>query len=237
MSGEKISAGKAKILLIEDEEKLSKTLSDYLELNGYEVFCALEGYQGLELFYDRMHEIDLILLDIMLPDIGGEEVLKEIRQRSSVPVIMVTARDSIQDQLKNFANGADDYIIKPYVLSIVKVHVEAVLKRAGKLVEQIRAGGIVLEPEGRKAYCDGELLMFTPREYELLEYLIHNRNRVQSRDAILEALWGYHYVGDSRTVDTMIKQLRRKLGEYGGYIKSVYGIGYIFEVDGDEGKT
>lgn len=237
MSGEKINVSKAKILVIEDEPKLAKTLSDYLRLNGYEVFCALEGYPGLELFYDRMHEIDLVLLDIMLPDISGEEVLKEIRQRSRIPVIMATARDSVQDQLKNFANGADDYIIKPYVLSIVKVHVEAVLKRAGKLVEQIGAGGITLEPEGRKAYCGGEQLLLTPREYDLLEYLVQNQNRVQRREAILEALWGFHYVGDSRTVDTMIKQIRKKLGAYGHYIRSVYGVGYIFEVEEDEGEA
>ncbi|MDO5345253.1 MAG: response regulator transcription factor [Lachnospiraceae bacterium] len=235
MSGEERNGKVARILLIEDEEKLAETLADYLQMSGYEVIYALSGYRGMELFYDRMHELDLILLDIMLPDISGSEILKEIRQRSKVPVIMVTARSSVQDQLQNFENGADDYITKPYVLSIVKVHIEAVLKRVGKLQKQIRAGGIVLEPEGRKAFCDGKRLFLTPREYEMLEYLICNRKRVQGRETILEALWGYHYVGDTRTVDTIIKQLRKKLGKYGGYIKSVYGVGYLFEDGADEG--
>ena len=234
MSGEERNRKAARILMIEDEEKLAETLADYLQISGYEVIYALSGYRGMEIFYDRMHELDLILLDIMLPDISGSEILKEIRQRSRVPVIMVTARSSVQDQLQNFENGADDYITKPYVLSIVKVHIEAVLRRVGKLQKQISAGGIVLEPEGRNAFCDGEKLILTPREYEVLEYLICNRKRVQSRETILEALWGYHYVGDTRTVDTIIKQLRSKLGKCGGYIKSVYGVGYLFEDGTDE---
>ena len=234
MSGEGINRKRASILLIEDEEKLAKTLADYLRMNDYEVIYALSGYRGMELFYDKMHEIDLILLDIMLPDIGGSEILKEIRKRSKVPVIMVTARDSVQDQLQSFENGADDYITKPYVLSIVKVHIEAILKRVGKMQKQIIAGGIVLEPESRKAFCDGQEILLTPKEYEVLEYLICNQRLIQKRETILETLWGYHYVGDTRTVDTIIKQLRKKLGNYGSCIKSVYGIGYLFEEQVDE---
>lgn len=225
---------RATILLIEDEEKLAKTLTDYLELNEYEVLFALEGYRGLELFYDKMHEIDLVLLDLMLPDISGSEILKEIRKKSKVPVIMATARDSVQDQLQSFENGADDYITKPYVLSIVKVHIEAVLKRVGKMQKQIVAGGIVLEPESRKVYCDGEEIVMTPREFEVLEYLICNQKRIHKRETLLETLWGYHYLGGTRTVDTIIKQLRKKLGNYGSCIKSVYGVGYLFEEEMDE---
>ncbi len=234
MSVEGVSRPKARLLLIEDEEKLARTLADYLTLSDYEVLYALSGYQGMELFYDRMHEIDLILLDIMLPDISGSEILKEIRKRSKIPVIMVTARDSVRDQLQNFENGADDYITKPYVLSIVKVHIEAVLKRVGKLQEQIEAGGIILQPQNRKVFCDGEEIVLTPKEYEVLEYLICNRKRIQKREMLLEELWGYHYVGDSRTVDTIIKQLRKKLGSHGSCIKSVYGVGYMFEDGSDE---
>ncbi len=234
MSVEGVSRPKARLLLIEDEEKLARTLADYLTLSAYEVLYALTGYQGMELFYDRMHEIDLILLDIMLPDISGSEILKEIRKRSKIPVIMVTARDSVRDQLQNFENGADDYITKPYVLSIVKVHIEAVLKRVGKLQEQIEAGGIILQPQNRKVFCDGEEIVLTPKEYEVLEYLICNRKRIQKREMLLEELWGYHYVGDSRTVDTIIKQLRKKLGSHGSCIKSVYGVGYMFEDGSDE---
>lgn len=225
---------KATILLIEDEEKLAKTLADYLRMNQYQVLYALEGYQGMELFYDSMHEIDLILLDLMLPDISGSEILKEIRKKSKVPVVMVTARDSVQDQLQSFENGADDYITKPYVLSIVKVHIEAILKRVGRMQEQIVVGGLVLEPESRKVFCDGQEIVMTPREYEVLEYLVCNQKRILRREVLLETLWGYHYVGGTRTVDTIIKQLRKKLGSYGACIKSVYGVGYLFEDDMDE---
>ena len=225
---------KATLLLVEDEEKLAKTLADYLRRNDYEVIYALDGYSGLELFYDKMHEIDLILLDIMLPGISGSELLREIRKKSRVPVIMVTARDSVQDQLQNFENGADDYITKPYVLSIVKVHIEAILKRVGKHQKQIKAGKIILEPDNRKAVCDGKELVLTPREYEVLEYLICNKNKIHRREIMLETLWGYHYEGDSRTVDTIIKQLRKKLGDYGTCIRSVYGVGYLFEDEENE---
>lgn len=226
--------GKNLILLIEDEEKLSRTLSDYLELNGYEVLRALDGHTGLELFYDNLHRIDLVLLDIMLPGINGDEVLKEIRAKSNTPVIMVTAKGSIHDQLLNFANGADDYITKPYVLAIVKVHIEAILKRAGKLTEQVSAGAISVEPSSFKVYVEGKQIETTPREYELLAYLIKNKNVVMRRESILESVWGYDYNGDVRTIDTLIKQLRKKLYPYGKYIKSVYGVGYLFEVEEDE---
>ena len=217
-----ISVNKNVILLIEDEEKLSRTLAEYLELNGYRVLRALNGLEGLSMFYDHMHEVDLILLDIMLPGMDGSEILKEIRKKSNAPVIMVTARDSIHDQLLNFANGADDYITKPYALAIVKVHIEAILKRAGKQKERVEVGHIAVEPD-------------TWRVYELLSYLIKNKNVVMTRDSILESVWGYDYSGDTRTVDTLVKQLRRKIAPYGSYIRSVYGVGYIFE--GEENET
>lgn len=217
------------ILLIEDEEKLSRTLSEYLELNGYEVLRALDGNRGMELFYDNMHRIDLILLDIMLPGMNGDEVLKEIRKKSSIPVIMVTAKGSIHDQLLNFANGADDYITKPYVLAIVKVHIEAILKRAGKMKELVQAGNIAVEPATYKVYVDDKLIETTPKEYELLTYLIKNKNVVMRRENIIESVWGYDYTGDIRTIDTLIKQLRKKIHPYESCIKSVYGVGYVFE--------
>lgn len=229
-----MNRGRARILLIEDEEKLAKTLADYLRMNDYDVICAANGYQGLELFYDRMHEIDLVLLDLMLPGISGNEILPEIRKHSKLPVIVLTARDAVEDQLQNFEHGADDYITKPYVLSVVKAHINAVLKRTGRIQEQIRAGGILLEPESRRVHCGGQEIFLTPKEYDVLEYLIKNRRRIQKREMMLETLWGYHYVGDTRTVDTIIKQLRKKLGEYSACIKSVYGIGYMFEGDEDE---
>ena len=218
------------ILLIEDEEKLSRTLAEYLELNGYEVLRALNGLEGLSMFYDHMHRIDLVLLDIMLPGMDGAEVLKEIRKKSNTPVIMVTARDSIHDQLLNFANGADDYITKPYALAIVKVHIEAILKRAGKQKDRVEVGRIAIEPDTWKVYVDEKIIETTPKEY-----LIKNKNVVMTRDSILESVWGYDYKGDTRTVDTLVKQLRKKIAPYGSYIRSVYGVGYIFE--GDENET
>ncbi len=234
MSGEEKYRRDIRILLIEDEPKLAKTLADYLQMNGYDVQYALDGYQGLEYFYDGMQKIDLVLLDLMLPDISGMEILKEIRRKSEIPVIMVTARDSVQDQLRTFDSGADDYITKPYVLSIVKAHIEAILRRSGKLQERISAGEIVLEPESRRVFCEGEPIPLTPKEYEMLEYLIRNRGRIQRRETLLENLWGYDYEGDVRTVDTIIKQLRKKLGEHGSAIRSLYGIGYLFEDDSNE---
>ena len=178
---------------------------------------------------------DLILLDIMLPGMDGSEILKEIRKKSNAPVIMVTARDSIHDQLLNFANGADDYITKPYALAIVKVHIEAILKRAGKQKERVEVGHIAVEPDTWRVYVDEKAIETTPKEYELLSYLIKNKNVVMTRDSILESVWGYDYSGDTRTVDTLVKQLRRKIAPYGSYIRSVYGVGYIFE--GEENET
>jgi len=230
-----ISVNKNVILLIEDEEKLSRTLAEYLELNGYRVLRALNGLEGLSMFYDHMHEVDLILLDIMLPGMDGSEILKEVRKKSNTPVIMVTARDSIHDQLLNFANGADDYITKPYALAIVKVHIEAILKRAGKQKERVEVGHIAVEPDTWRVYVDEKAIETTPKEYELLSYLIKNKNVVMTRDSILESVWGYDYSGDTRTVDTLVKQLRRKMAPYGSYIRSVYGVGYIFE--GEENET
>lgn len=185
-----ISVNKNVILLIEDEEKLSRTLAEYLELNGYRVLRALNGLEGLSMFYDHMHEVDLILLDIMLPGMDGSEILKEIRKKSNAPVIMVTARDSIHDQLLNFANGADDYITKPYALAIVKVHIEAILKRAGKQKERVEVGHIAVEPDTWRVYVDEKAIETTPKEYELLSYLIKNKNVVMTRDSILESVWG-----------------------------------------------
>ena len=171
----------------------------------------------------------------MLPGMDGSEILKEIRKKSNAPVIMVTARDSIHDQLLNFANGADDYITKPYALAIVKVHIEAILKRAGKQKERVEVGHIAVEPDTWRVYVDEKAIETTPKEYELLSYLIKNKNVVMTRDSILESVWGYDYSGDTRTVDTLVKQLRRKIAPYGSYIRSVYGVGYIFE--GEENET
>ena len=221
------------ILVVEDDRNICDLIQMYLVKEGFDVRIAGDGGKAIEEFQKQVP--DLILLDIMLPGMDGSEILKEIRKKSNAPVIMVTARDSIHDQLLNFANGADDYITKPYALAIVKVHIEAILKRAGKQKERVEVGHIAVEPDTWRVYVDEKAIETTPKEYELLSYLIKNKNVVMTRDSILESVWGYDYSGDTRTVDTLVKQLRRKIAPYGSYIRSVYGVGYIFE--GEENET
>lgn len=225
------------LLVVEDEEKLLRTLSDFLTIQGYEILQARDGQEALEIFGNNMNKIDLILLDIMLPQMNGNEVLKEIRRNSQVPVIMLTANATVEKQLYSFSQGADDYIIKPYTLAVIKAHVEAVLKRSGKADQFLEAGKLRLDLLGQKVYRNGEYVETTRREYELLEYFMENRGRVLKREHILDAVWGFDYTGETRTVDTMVKQLRKKLTDECHYIRSVYGVGYIFEADADEGKN
>lgn len=222
------------LLVVEDEDKLLRTLSDFLVLQGYEVLQASDGQKALEVFYNNMNQIDLVLLDIMLPQIGGNEVLREIRKKSQVPVIMLTANSSVEGQLYSFSKGADDYIVKPYTLSIIKAHVEAVLKRVGKNSQTLEAGRLRLDLPAQKVYRKGEYVETTRREYELLLFFMENQGRVLKREHILDAVWGYDYSGETRTVDTLVKQLRKKLTEECNYIRSVYGVGYIFEAGADE---
>ena len=184
-----------------------------------------------------MNKIDLVLLDIKLPLVNGNEVLNEIRRNSQIPVIMLTANSSVEKQLYSFSQGADDYIVKPYTLAVLKAHVEAVLKRAGKMDQFLEAGELRLDLPGQKVYRKGEYVETTRREYELLQYFMENQGRVLKREHILDAVWGFDYAGETRTVDTMVKQLRKKLTDECNYIRSVYGVGYIFEAEADEGEN
>lgn len=220
-----------RILIVEDEQKLARTMEDFLRLQGYETRIAENGQEALKIFYAAAWRPDLILLDVMMPDISGYEVLREIRGTSNVPVIMLTARSSVEDQMSGFEKGADDYITKPYTLGLVKLHIEAVLKRAGKLREFLEYGDIRIDLNAKMVYWRGRPVETTRKEYELLVYFIENSGIVLARNTILDAVWGYDYVGDIRTVDTLVKQLRKKLTDECGYIRSVYGVGYIF---GDE---
>lgn len=224
---------KITVLVVEDEDKLLKTLSDFLRMNDYKVYQASDGLSGIQEFTSHKGEIDIVLLDVMLPFADGYEVLRQIRLTSNVPVIMLTAKEEVEDQLKGFSCGADDYIIKPYTLSIVKMHIEAVLKRLGYNQDVLYAGAVKLEINAKKVYVNNVYLETTPKEFELLHILVKNRGTVLTRDFILDNVWGYHYVGDVRTIDTLVKQLRKKLGE-ASYIRTVYGVGYCFEVDGNE---
>ncbi|MSS63962.1 response regulator transcription factor [Velocimicrobium porci] len=218
------------IFVIEDEEKLRKTIVDYLKMNDYEIIQAEDGKQALDLYYENNTRIDLILLDVMLPYYNGFEVLEEIRTISDTPVIFLTAKDGENDQLRGFNQGADDYITKPFLLSVLKARIEVIFKRLMKNELWREKGNLRIEEESRKVFLDKQEVSLTPKEYDLLYYFIENENIVLTRSQILDAVWGLDYDGGERTVDTVIKQLRIKLGKENPYIQSIYGVGYRFEV-------
>lgn len=224
---------KITVLVVEDEMKLLGTLSDFLVINNYKVYQAADGLNAIQEYNTHREEIDIVLLDVMLPFLDGYEVLKQIRLTSNVPVIMLTAKEEVDDQLKGFSCGADDYIIKPYTLSVLKMHMEAVLKRLGYGQDILHVGNIRIEINAKKVYVEDQYVETTPKEFELLYLLARNQGKVLTRDFILDNIWGYHYAGDMRTIDTLVKQLRKKLGKV-PYIRTVYGVGYCFEGDGNE---
>ena len=213
------------VLMVEDDNKLREVLTKFLSRNDYEVLAAENGKVGLKLFYENSKNLDIVLLDGMLPDIDGVDVLKEIREHSQVPVIMLTARESEEDQLNGLNNGADNYITKPFLMKVLLVHMDKLIQRNGNEdTDVIEKGGLKLEKQFRKAYINGEFVDTTPKEFDLLVYM------VLKRENILDAVWGFDYDGDMRTVDTLVKQLRKKMTDKYPYITSVYGVGYRFEV-------
>jgi len=225
-----------KVLVVEDDQKLRNTVEDYLNMNSFEVTACADGTSALFAF-ENQKDFDIILLDGMLPDIDGFDVLKKIRETSNIPVIIMSARESEQDQLRGFRIGADNYITKPFLLSILKEHIIALLARLGYFTEEkslLRKGALCLNTVERKVYMDDDLVITTPREYDLLLFFMQNERIVLSRDTILDRVWGNGYFGDLRTVDTIVKQLRKKLDKCSDYIVSVYGIGYKFEVNYEE---
>lgn len=221
-----------KILLVEDDDKLRNTIEDYLQMNNFSVTACANGTSALNSF-ENESPFDIILLDGMLPDIDGFDILKQLRQTSDVPVIVLSARESERDQLSGFRLGADNYITKPFLLSILKEHINALLSRTRRSIENeeyLSKGALRLNTIERKVFMDGNLIATTPREYDLLLFFMQNERIVMSRDTILDRVWGNNYFGDLRTVDTIVKQLRKKLNGHSDYIVSVYGIGYKFEV-------
>lgn len=221
-----------KILLVEDDHKLRNTIVDYLQMNDYVVTACADGSSALYSFKNES-PFDIILLDGMLPDIDGFDILKKVRETSNIPVIILSARESERDQLKGFHLGADNYITKPFLLSVLKEHINALLSRVNQSDESktyLTKGALKLNTVERKVYLDTKLINTTPREYDLLVFFMQNERIVLSRNTILDSVWGYNYEGDLRTVDTIIKQLRKKLDGHSDYIVSVYGIGYKFEV-------
>ena len=224
---------KRTVLIIEDDPKLRATVADYLGFSGFNTLTAEDGESGVSVFLENMSEIDIVLLDGMLPKLDGIDALKHIRRESDVPVIMISARESEMDQLNGFYAGADNYITKPFLLSVLKEQINALLSRTFSRVEFLERGAIKINVKLRRVYIDGQEIVTTPKEYDLLIYFINNEKIVLSRDQILDKVWGLDYFGDFRTVDTIIKQLRKKLTDKHPYIKSVYGVGYYFEVEDD----
>ena len=219
------------ILVVDDEERMRKLIKDFLTAKGYIILEAEDGEKALEIFENNKNKISLILLDVMMPKLDGWSVLRQIRQESKVPVIMLTARGEEKDELFGFELGVDEYISKPFSPKILVARVDAILRRINKNLEQIKDfGGIEIDKEGRTVKVDGKPIELSLREYELLTYLVDNENIALSRDKILNNVWNYDYYGDSRTIDSHIKKIRHKLGKKGKYIKTMRGVGYKFEV-------
>ena len=219
------------ILIVDDESRMRKLIKDFLTAKGYKILEAEDGEQALHIFEKNQNKIQLILLDVMMPKLDGWSVLRQIRQTSKVPIVMLTARGEEQDELFGFELGVDEYITKPFSPKILVARVETILKRIHGDDKEIKDyGGIQIDKEGRTIIVDGKNLELSLREYELLIYLVENENIALSRDKILNNVWNYDYYGDSRTIDSHIKKIRHKLGKRGKYIKTMRGVGYKFEV-------
>ena len=222
---------KIKILVVDDEERMQKLLSDFLKMKDYEVLLAGNGEEAIDLFF-KEKSIALIILDVMMPKMDGWTALKTIREHSKVPVIMLTPRSEENDELKRFDNGADEYISKPFSPKILVARVEALLRRSGVQKEELlEVGGIVIDEAAHSVTVDGKPIELSFKEYELLQYFVENKGIALSREKILNNVWNYDYFGDARTIDTHVKKLRAKLMDKGDYIKTVWGMGYKFEVE------
>ncbi len=219
------------ILVVDDEERMRKLIKDFLNQKGYGILEAEDGEEALKVFEENQNKIKLILLDVMMPKLDGWSVLRQIRQKSKVPIIMLTARGEEQDELFGFELGVDEYISKPFSPKILVARVEAILKRTMPEEKKLKDyGGIIIDAEGRTVTVDGKEIELSLREYELLKYLVDNANIALSRNKILNNVWNYDYYGDSRTIDSHIKKIRHKLGKKGKYIETIRGIGYKFEI-------
>ena len=219
-----------KILVVDDEARMRKLVKDFLSIKGYIVLEAQDGEEALKVF-DANKDVKLILLDVMMPKMDGFEVLEAIRQYSKVPVMMLTARSEERDELEGYKLGVDEYITKPFSPKILVARVEAVLRRTvGEPEEKLVAGAIEVDKVARSVYIDKKPVDLSFKEYELLTYFIENKGIALSREKILSSVWNYDYFGDARTIDTHVKKLRAKMGERGDYIKTVWGMGYKFEI-------
>lgn len=219
------------ILVVDDEQRMRTLIKDFLVKKDYEVIEAKDGEEALKIFEEKQESIGMILLDVMMPKLDGWSVLRQIRQTSKVPIIMLTARGEEQDELFGFELGVDEYISKPFSPKILVARVEAIMKRTNQKQNNITDyGGIEIDEDGRSVKVDGKVVEMSLREYELLKYMVDNIGIALSRDKILNNVWNYDYYGDSRTIDSHVKKIRHKLGKKGKYIKTMRGIGYKFEI-------
>ncbi len=221
-----------KILVVDDESRMRKLVKDFLTKKNFQVLEAGNGEEAMDIFYEEK-DIALIILDVMMPKMDGWEVCREIRKNSKVPIIMLTARSDERDELLGFDLGVDEYISKPFSPKILVARVEAILRRTGQNNPEdvISAGGIVIDKAAHLTTVDGKPMELSFKEFELLTYFLENQGIALSREKILNSVWNYDYFGDARTIDTHVKKLRSKMGDKGEYIKTVWGMGYKFEVD------
>lgn len=221
----------SKILIVDDEINIRRVVREYAEFEGYEVSEAENGMEAVELV--KNNNYDLIVMDIMMPKLDGFSTCKEIKKYKSIPVIMLSARGEEYDKLFGFELGIDDYVVKPFSPKELMARIKAVIKRntrpASEVPEKLKFDGLEIDLAGREVYVDGQKASMTPKEYDLLFYLVKNKNLALTRDKLLEEVWGYDFFGDDRTVDTHIKMLRNSLGPYRTFIVTLRGMGYKFE--------
>lgn len=226
----------SRILIVDDEIHIRAVVREYAEFEEYEVDEAANGMEAVEKC--RKNDYDLIIMDIMMPKLDGYSASKEIRKHKDIPIIMLSARDEEYDKLFGFEIGADDYVVKPFSPKELMARVKAVLTRSRSAAaqpapedEHLRFSGLEIDLAGREVFVDGEKVSMTPKEYELLFYLVKNKGRALSREQLLEAVWGYDFFGDDRTVDTHVKMLRGSLGKYRSFIVTLRSIGYKFDAE------
>ncbi|MEF2594770.1 MAG: response regulator transcription factor [Lachnospiraceae bacterium] len=222
-----------KILVVDDESRMRKLVRDFLVKKDFEVLEAGDGAEAVDLFFDTK-DVALVILDVMMPKMDGWQVCREIRAYSKVPIIMLTAKSDERDELLGFELGVDEYISKPFSPKILVARVEAILRRTSGLAadDVLRAGGIEINKAAHEVTIDGRAIDLSYKEFELLTYFMENQGIALSREKILNSVWNYDYFGDARTIDTHVKKLRSKLGDKGDYIKTIWGMGYKFEVEG-----
>lgn len=220
-----------KVLMVDDESRMRKLVSDFLTRKGYVVIEAGDGEEAIDKFYEDK-DISLVILDVMMPKMNGWDACKEIRKNSNVPIIMLTAKSDEASELNGFDCGADEYISKPFSPKILTARVDALIRRSYSIDsnEIVDIGGIVINKAAHIVKIDDEEIELSFKEFELLTYFVDNKGIALSREKILNNVWNYDYFGDARTIDTHVKKLRKKLGDKGDYIKTIWGMGYKFEV-------